>query len=112
MEFFNRLHCVYTGVNGFVKLYEDVLIYRYMIKVEAKKRAAILAFWQKYGLQATIDAYGISRPTLFLWKKKLKQGNGRLESLNNQSRTPKNRRKRVIPDNVKKFIIEQRNTIS
>ena len=108
MEFFNHIHCKYTGIKGFVKMYEDSLRYRYMIQEIAIKRAKILLFWQKYGLKATIDAYGVKRLTLFLWKKKLKEGNGRLESLNNKSRTPKNKRKRIIDKEVEEFIIKQR----
>jgi transposase InsO family protein len=108
MEFFNHIHCRYAGIKGFVKMYNDALRYQYMIKEEAKKRVAILSFWQEHGLQAVIDAYGISRPTLFLWKKKLKEGRGRLESLNNESRAPKNKRKRIIPQKVREFITEQR----
>jgi len=108
MEFFNHIYCKYTGIKGFVKVYEDSLRYRYMIQEIAIKRAKILLFWQKYGLEATIDAYGVKRSTLFLWKKKLKEGNGRLESLNNKSRTPKNKRKRIIDKEVEEFIIKQR----
>ena len=108
MEFFNHIHCKYAGIKGFVRIYEDALRYRYMIKEEAIKRAKILSFWQKHGLQATIDAYGVKRSTLYLWKKKLKEGKGRLESLNNGSRTPKTKRKRIVEPEVEKFIIEQR----
>jgi transposase InsO family protein len=108
VEFFHHIHCKYTGIRGFVTLYNHALKYQYMIKEEAKKRAAILAFWQKHGLQATMDAYGVSRSTLFLWKQKIKKGNGKLESLNNGSRAPKNRRRRIIPPHIKSFIVEQR----
>src|SRR3989344_4397652 len=41
MEFFNKIHCRYTGVRGFITLYEYALRYRYMITPEAlneKKR--------------------------------------------------------------------------
>jgi transposase InsO family protein len=82
-----------------------------MINQEAIKKAKILTFWHNHGLQATIDAYGVKRSTLFLWRKKLKESKGRLDSLNNQSRAPKKRRKRIIAPEVKSFIIEQRTTI-
>ena len=38
-------------------------------KQEKEKREQILAFWKKHGLEATKDAYGISRRTLFRWSK-------------------------------------------
>ena len=37
---------------------------------EVERREKILIFWEKYGLQATKDAYGVGRSTLFLWKKR------------------------------------------
>lgn len=47
----------------------------------AQIRLDIIEFSNKHGIQATIDAYGISRRTLFRWKKTLKDAQGRLESL-------------------------------
>jgi hypothetical protein len=35
MEFFNRIHCKYTGIKGFIKVYEDGLRYRYTITKKA-----------------------------------------------------------------------------
>lgn len=37
----------------------------------AKHRYRILCFYNKHGLEATLDAFGISRRTLFRWKAKL-----------------------------------------
>ena len=65
-----------------------------MITEKALKKARILDFWQEHGLKATIDAFEIKRRTLFLWKRKLKEGEGNLESLNDLSRSPKTKRKR------------------
>jgi transposase-like protein len=108
MEFFNHIHCKYTGIKGFVKVYEDGLRYRYMIQEEALKRAKILIFWQKYGLDATKEAYGVSRATLYRWKRNLKQGQGRLESLNKKPTIPKRKRQRIVDIALKEFIIQQR----
>lgn len=108
MEFFNHIHCKYTGIKGFVKAYEDGLRYRYMIQEEAYKRAKILIFWQKYGLSATKEAYGVSRATLYRWRKKLEQGQGKVGSLNKKPTAPKRKRQRIIDPNVKEFIIHQR----
>jgi len=79
-----------------------------MIKEEAKRKAKILTFWGKYGLEATIDAYGVKRSTLYLWKKKLRKDKGKLESLNNKSRKPNTVRKRVVSSEIESFIISQR----
>ena len=79
-----------------------------MITEQAKQRCRILAFWEKYGDQATKEAFGVSRPTLFRWQKALKEKQGKLEALNKKSTAPKSRRKRVVPEAIKDFILEER----
>jgi len=96
MAFYHKIHCKYTGVKGFLTAYEDGLRYR-MLTEKAKYKAKILVFWEKHGLQATIDAFPVKRPTLFLWKKKLKESGGKLVSLNEKKRTPRTKRKRLWP---------------
>lgn len=103
MEFFNHWHCKFTGIKGFVNLYEDGLKYR-MLTEKAKYKAKALTFWEKHGLEATMDAFPVKRPTLFLWKKKLRESGGKLESLNDKKRIPKTRRKRKWPFEVRQEI--------
>jgi len=93
MAFYNHWHCKFTGIKGFVNLYEDGLKYR-MLTEKAKHKAKVLVFWEKHGLQATIDAFPVKRSTLFEWKKVLKENQGKLISLNEKKRTPKHTRKR------------------
>ena len=65
----------------------------------------ILTFWEKYGLSATKDAFSISRSTLFLWKKRLRAGDGRLCSLEKHSRRPKTvRRMTTSPMIIERII--------
>ena len=90
-----RIFSINRGVKGSRTAQEYAIRFAYMITEEAKERARILTFWKKYGLQATEEAYGVKRRTLFNWQKKLKGGGGRLESLNNDSRAPQKRRKRL-----------------
>jgi transposase InsO family protein len=79
-----------------------------MIQEEAKRRARILTFWKKHGLEATKEAFGTPRSTLFRWQKALKEGQGKLEVLNKQSTAPINRRKRIIPQAVENLILQER----
>lgn len=79
-----------------------------MIQAEAQRRAKILIFWEHHGLSATQEAYGVSRATVFRWQQSLRKGGGRLETLNQRSTAPKRRRKRVIPEAVRAFIISER----
>lgn len=108
MEFFNHIHCTYTGVKGFITLYHDALRFRYMISEKAKQKVRILAFWEAHGLKATKDAFKVSKPTLYRWAKSFEKGGRKIEALNEQSKAPKQRRKRVVDSRVKKFIIAQR----
>lgn len=68
-----------------------------MITEKALQKARTLAFWEKYGLQAAIDAFKVKRRTLFGWKRKLAEAGGKFEGLNDKKRTPKTKRKRLWP---------------
>lgn len=104
MRIFNK----FRGTKGFITIWERVIRFRYMISEKAKKKCEILAFWDKYGDEATKEAFKVSRPTLYRWQKDLKKEDGKLEALNPKSTAPKNKRKRVIPEAVKNFIIDER----
>lgn len=104
MRQFNK----FRGTKGFIVLWERMLRFRYMITEQAKQRCRILAFWERHGNTATKEAFKVSRATLFRWQKALRKGIGKLESLNAGSRCPRNKRRRIIPDNIKNFIINER----
>ncbi len=100
MEFYNHIHCKFTGIKGFLTLYNDGLRYRYMITQKALRKHKILIFWEKHGLEAAIDAFGTKRRTLFDWKRKFINGGKKPEALNEKKRTPRGRRKRLWPEPV------------
>lgn len=95
-------------VKGFAKLYEDAVKFSYMLTEKAKYKAKVLGFWEKHGLEAAMDAFPVKRSTLFVWKKQLRQGGGKLESLNEKSKCPKNKRKRIVNPRIDSFIINLR----
>jgi len=94
MEFFNRIHCKYTGIKGFIIVYNDAIKYRYMITPKAESKAKILVFWEKHGLEATLDAFPVKKSTLYTWKKQWEKGGKKIEALNEKSRAPQTKRKR------------------
>ena len=104
MRIFNK----FKGTRGFKSTWERVIRFRYMITEQAKQRCRILTFWEKYGTEAVQEAFGVSRPTLFRWQKELKANHGKLEALNKKSTAPKHKRKRIVPEEVKNFIIKER----
>lgn len=97
MEFFNHIHCKYTGIKGFVTVYNDALRYQYMITEKAKHKAKVLVFWEKHGLEAALDAFPHKRSTLYLWKQQWIKGGKKIEALNEKSRAPRTKRKRLWP---------------
>jgi hypothetical protein len=63
-----------------------------MTPKDAQRRFEILRFFDKHGLAATRDAFGVSRRTLYRWKATLKAQNGNPASLAAKSCAPKKRR--------------------
>jgi len=68
-----------------------------MLTDKARKKFEILVFWEKHGLSATMDAFKVSRRTLFLWKQQLQEGHGKCTALNERLRIPKHKRIRAWP---------------
>lgn len=99
---------ILNGTKGFVSAARYGIRLRDMVSDIALKRVKILSFWETHGLTATVDAFGVKRSTLFLWKAKLNAGGGRLESLNTGSRAPKRRRTRVVDPRIAAFIVQER----
>lgn len=97
MGFFNHQHCKYAGIKGFIIVYNDAVRYWYMITEKAQFKAKVLVFWEKHGLGATLDAFPVKRPTLYLWKQQWEQGGKKIEALNEKSKAPQTKRKRLWP---------------
>ena len=55
----------------------------------AKYRLKVLQHFWKHGLDSTLDAFPVSRPTIFRWQKELKESGGKLQSLVPKSTRPK-----------------------
>jgi len=75
-----------------------------MITEKAKKKLKVVEFFQKYGLKAAIDAFGVSKSSIYKWQEKLKESEGKIELLNDRSKAPKNRRKKGRDEKVVAFI--------
>ena len=103
-----RIRSNLRGTKGFVHAYKRLIRFKYMITEEAKRRVRILAFFEKYGDRATTDAYGVSRPTLYRWQKKLGTGRGKLEALNPGNRAPHGKRIRTVDETITTAIIALR----
>jgi len=75
---------------------------------EIEHKLKIITFFDSYGLDPTKDAFGVSRSSIYLWKKKLKHSQGKLLSLRNLSRRPHTMRRMYIDPKVVQFIKDMR----
>ena len=57
----------------------------------AQQKLEALAFWRKHGLDATRDAFSVSRSTLYAWCAKHRAGG--LPALQDRSRVPRRPRR-------------------
>ena len=63
-----------------------------MTPKDAQRRLEILRFFDKHGLAATCDAFGVSRRTLYRWQAALNAQGGNPAALAAKSSAPKKRR--------------------
>ena len=100
------MFCIYKDINGFVSVYNLLMKYEdELIDESVKRKLKILSFFEKHGLAPTVDAYNISRSTIYRWKKLLKDNNGKIEFLKDISKIPKNKRKRETNLRVIDYIV-------
>ena len=78
-------------------MYSDTVRWHHMASEKAKRRLLIISFWEKHGIEATGDAFHVSKRTLFRWSAMLKRARGHVDGLNERSTAPKKRRKREYP---------------
>ena len=63
-----------------------------MTPQDAQERLKILRFFDSHGLAATQDAFGVSRRTLYRWKRALREAGGNPAALAARSCAPRRRR--------------------
>jgi len=68
-----------------------------MICKSAEQRLNVLRFWERHGLAATQEAFGVSRRTLFAWRAQLRRGAGKPHTLKPGSTRPHRVRQRSWP---------------
>jgi putative transposase len=91
-----------VGYRRFMKITYDLT--QYINHPEVAEKIKIIAFFDLYGLKITKDAFLVGRSTIYLWKKKIKEGKGSLHGLINRSSKPYNTRRMYIDEPVYEFI--------
>ena len=74
----------------------------------AKKRLAIIRFFDRYGESATKEAFGADRKIISRWKTRLKEGGGMIEALIPRSTRPIRVRRSKVPPQIVAFIRDLR----
>jgi len=77
---------------------------RFLKSEIAQNRLKVVDFSKKYSIKAATDAFGVSRATIFRWRRCLKESQGRLDSLIPKSRKPKRVRQMKITPDIVTFI--------
>lgn len=75
---------------------------------EASRKEEAVRFFLKYGLKATMDAFSVSRGSIYGWKEILEKNNWDRNTLVSKSRAPWRRRERVVNSDIVDFIIRMR----
>ena len=75
------------GIRGFYRVAHLGHLWE-MTPKDAQQRLRILHFWERHGLAATIDAFGVSKRTLYRWRQKLRQAGGNPAALAAKSCRP------------------------
>lgn len=93
---------VVVGYRRFMKITYDLT--QYTNHPEVAEKIKIIAFFDLYGLKITKDAFSVGRSTIYLWKKKIKEGKGSLLGLINKPSRPYNTRRMYIEKDIYEFI--------
>ena len=79
---------LFHGLKGFS--YFQRVCYLWNMETDtAQKRLKILKFFEKYGPAATLEAFDISRRTLYRWRSLYEKSNKDILALNPHSKAPK-----------------------
>jgi len=74
----------------------------------AKQRLKIIRFYERYGDAATKEAFGADRKVIHVWRKRLRQSEGRIGALAPDSTRPRRLRRMQSDERIVKFIREYR----
>ena len=74
-----QVHWIGWKISGFYRLASYGLRWA-MDETQAQRRYRILNVWQKHGLEATLEAFHLSRRTLFNWQARLAEQGGNISA--------------------------------
>ncbi len=91
---------------GMAQTFKSILAFRN--SSEAQFRKGVIDHFDQFGLSSSKQAFGVSRASIYRWKRQLSQAQGRLETLISQSRRPKRVRQMTTDLRICQFIRQLR----
>lgn len=92
---------LFGGIEGYYRWMKTVIsINRSQGNKTAQYRLKVLEHFWEYGLSSTLNAFPVSRPTVFRWQKQLQTSGGKLQSLIPGNTRPKRVRQMHVPEKV------------
>jgi len=103
------LHYTFGKIAGYKEVSQMLPSLRKFNQSEvAQERQRILNYYDHYGGQATLDAFGVDRKLIYVWRKRLRLSNQKASSLVPLRTTPKTKRRMVVDPRIIEFIASQR----
>ncbi len=87
---------------GVMSSYEE--IFKFSGSTRGKFRLKVIEHFESHGLRSCMDAYGVSRATIYRWFKLYKSSGKELTSLIPRSRSPKVKRKMMVKRELINYI--------
>ena len=102
----DKAKSIFYGIKGYNasmgKIYKSILAYS--ISDEAKFRHQVIEHFHQFGLDSTMQAFKVSRASIYRWQKQFIDSQGQLKSLVSKSRAPKRRRSMTTDIRILEFI--------
>ena len=100
---------MYGFVTGYARKAMNIqYITHHKYRAIIEHRIKVINFFDHYGAEATKEAFGFSKSTVYLWKQTLAEHQGHLINLAPANRAPKTRRRRNTNPAVADFIVSRR----
>lgn len=105
MDHYARAFPIFSRIRGYRRYQQMLSSLRKFSRDEvAQQRQRIMEFYDKYGEQASREAFGADRKVVSRWRKKLRQYGGALEGLVPESTRPKRNRTMAVAIEIVQFI--------
>jgi transposase InsO family protein len=105
MDHYARAYSVFSRIRGYRRYRQMLSSLRKFARDEvAQQRLRIMVFYDRYGEQATKEAFGADRKVISRWRQKLSRHDGALEGLVPESTRPKRTRTMTAPAEIIQFI--------